>query len=99
MPAGTSPQNPLEVLQSAKLNALMAQLAEWFDTVVIDSPPVLPLADTSVWMRLADGIILVARQGITEKKQLQKGLEAIDPQKLIGALLNCSQNQANSHYY
>lgn len=99
MPAGSSPQNPLEVLQSGKLNALMAQLAEWFDTVVIDSPPVLPLADTSVLMRLADGIILVARQGITEKKQLQKGLEAIDPQKLIGALLNCSPKQAHSHYY
>ena len=99
MPAGSSPQNPLEVLQSGKLNALMAQLTEWFDTVVIDSPPVLPLADTSVLMRLADGIILVARQGITEKKQLQKGLEAIDPQKLIGALLNCSPKQAHSHYY
>jgi capsular exopolysaccharide synthesis family protein len=99
MPAGASPQNPLEVLQSTKLNALMAQLAEWFDTIVIDSPPILPLADTSVWMRLADGIILVARQGITEKKQLQKGLEAIDPQKLLGALLNCSQSSAHSHYY
>jgi capsular exopolysaccharide synthesis family protein len=99
MPAGSSPQNPLEVLQSTKLNALMAQVAEWFDTVVIDSPPVLPLADTSVWMRLADGIILVVRQGITEKKQLQKGLEAIDPQKLIGALLNCSKNSAHSDYY
>ena len=99
MPAGSSPQNPLEVLQSVKLNALMAQLADWFDTIVIDSPPVLPLADTSVWMRLADGIILVARKGITEKKQLQKGLEAIDPQKLIGALLNCSENLAHSHYY
>jgi capsular exopolysaccharide synthesis family protein len=99
MPAGSSPQNPLEVLQSAKLNALMAQLVDWFDIVVIDSPPVLPLADTSVWMRLADGIILVARQGITEKKQLQKGLEAIDSQKLIGALLNCSHNSAHSEYY
>jgi capsular exopolysaccharide synthesis family protein len=99
MPAGASPQNPLEVLQSTKLNALMAQLAEWFDTIVIDSPPVLPLADTSVWMRLADGIILVARQGITEKKQLEKGLAALDPQKLLGALLNCSQNSPHSHYY
>jgi capsular exopolysaccharide synthesis family protein len=99
MPAGSSPQNPLEVLQSTKLSALMAQLTDWFDTVVIDSPPVLPLADTSVWMRLADGIVLVARQGITEKKQLKKGLEAIDSQKLIGALLNCSQNSAHSHYY
>jgi capsular exopolysaccharide synthesis family protein len=99
MPAGASPQNPLEVLQSSKLNALMAQLSEWFDTVLIDSPPVLPLADTSVWMRLADGILLVARQGVTEKKQLQKGLEAIDPQKLLGALLNCSESSAHSHYY
>lgn len=99
MPAGTSPQNPLEVLQSTKLNALMAQLTEWFDVIVIDSPPVLPLADTSVWMRLADGIILVARQATTERKQLLRGIEAIDPQKLIGALLNCSESQAHSHYY
>jgi capsular exopolysaccharide synthesis family protein len=99
MPAGSSPQNPLEVLQSIKLNALMAQLGDWFDSVIIDSPPVLPLADTSVWMRLADGIILVARQGITERKQLERGLEAIDSQKLIGALLNCSRNPAHSHYY
>jgi protein-tyrosine kinase len=99
LPAGSSPQNPLEVLQSVKLNALMAQLADWFDGIVIDSPPVLPLADTSVWMRLADGIVLVARQGTTEKKQLQRGLEAIEPQKLVGALLNCSKNQAHSHYY
>jgi Mrp family chromosome partitioning ATPase len=87
------------VLQSVKLNALMSQLADWFECIVIDSPPVLPLADTSVWMRLADGIVLVARQGITEKKQLQRGLEAIEPQKLVGALLNCSKNQAHSHYY
>jgi capsular exopolysaccharide synthesis family protein len=99
MPAGSSPQNPLEVLQSVKLNALMAQLTEWFDSVIIDSPPVLPLADTSVWMRLSDGIILVARQGISEKKQLQKGLEAIESQKLIGALLNCSKASAHSNYY
>jgi len=99
IPAGRSPQNPLEVLQSSRLNALMTQLTDWFDCVIIDSPPMLPLADTSVWMRLADGIILVARQGVTQKKELQRGLEAIDPQKMIGALLNCSQNQTLSHYY
>ena len=82
MPAGSSPENSLEVLQSVRLNALMAQLTEWFDAIIIDSPPILPLADTSVWMRSADGIILVARKGITEKKQLQKGLEAIVPPKV-----------------
>jgi capsular exopolysaccharide synthesis family protein len=99
MPAGSPPENPLEMLQSVRLNALMAQLVGWFDSVIIDSPPVLPLADTSVWMRLADGIVLVVRQGTTEKKQLQRGLEAIEPQKLIGALLNCSKDAAHSLYY
>lgn len=99
MPAGRSPQNPLELLQSAKLTALINQVSEWFDTVVIDSPPMLPLADTSIWMRLADGILLVTRQGTTEKRQLQRTLEAIDPNKLIGALLNCSRSSLHSDYY
>jgi len=60
---------------------------------------VLPLGDTSVWTRLADGILLVTRQGTTEKRQLQRGLEAIEPKKLLGALLNCSANTAHSDYY
>ena len=55
LPAGSPPRNPLEFMQSGKLSLLMDQLAGWFDWIVIDSPPVLPLADTSVWMRLADG--------------------------------------------
>ena len=98
-PAGSVPKNPLELLQSGKLSALMDQLTAWFDWIIIDSPPVLPLADTSVWMRVVDGILLVARQGITAKRQLQRGLEALEPKKLIGALLNGSKSAARSDYY
>jgi Mrp family chromosome partitioning ATPase len=50
-------------------------------------------------MRLADGILLVARQGITEKRQLQRGLEALESKKLIGALLNGSRSAVHSDYY
>jgi capsular exopolysaccharide synthesis family protein len=99
LPAGSAPSNALELLQSGMLSALMDQLAVWFDWIIIDSPPVLPLADTSVWMRLADGILLVTRQGITEKRKLQRGLEALEPKKLIGALVNGSENAADSDYY
>jgi capsular exopolysaccharide synthesis family protein len=99
LPAGSSPSNPLELMQSGRLSALMDQLSAWFDWIVIDSPPVLPLGDTSVWMRLADGILLVTRQGATEKKQLQRGLEAIEQSKLIGALLNGAIDAAHSDYY
>jgi capsular exopolysaccharide synthesis family protein len=99
LPAGSAPSNALELLQSGRLSALMEQLTAWFDWVIIDSPPVLPLADTSVWMRLADGILLIARQGITEKRQLKRGLEALEPKKLIGALVNGSKNAAANDYY
>jgi len=99
LPAGNSPRNPLELMQSGRLPALMDQLSTWFDWIVIDSPPVLPLADTSVWARLADGVLLVTRQGSTEKHQLQRGLETIERSKLIGALVNSATDAANSDYY
>jgi capsular exopolysaccharide synthesis family protein len=99
LPAGQAKANPLHLLQSAKLFTLFDQLGELFDWIVIDSPPVLPVADTSIWMRLADGILLVARQGTTEKGQLQRGLEAIDQKKVIGAVLNCRRRPAHSDYY
>jgi capsular exopolysaccharide synthesis family protein len=99
LPAGSAPQNPLELMQSGKLPSLMEQLETWFDWIVIDSPPVLPLADASIWSRLSDGILLVTRKGITEKQQLQRGIEAIERSKLLGALVNSSSNVAHSDYY
>jgi capsular exopolysaccharide synthesis family protein len=99
LPAGVSANNPLELLQSPKLSSALDQLSACFDWIVIDSPPVLPLADTSVWMRLADGVLLVTRQGVTEKKQLKKGLDALEPQKVLGALLNGSNASRYSEYY
>src|ERR1700693_2599686 len=99
LPAGSAPQNPLELMQSGRLSPLMELLTSWFDWVIIDSPPVLPLADTSIWARLADGILLVTRKDITEKRQLQRGLEALEPGKLLGALVNGSADAAHSDYY
>lgn len=99
LPAGNAPENPLELMQSGKLSPLMDQLTSWFDWIVIDSPPVLPLADTSLWARLADGILLVTRKSVTEKQQLQRGLEALERSKLLGALVNGSTDAAHSDYY
>jgi capsular exopolysaccharide synthesis family protein len=99
LPAGAAPQNPLELMQSGKLSPLMDQLEAAFDWIVIDSPPVLPLADASMWSRLADGILLVTRRGVTEKKQLQRGLASLDTKKVLGALVNGSTDVAHSDYY
>ena len=99
LPAGDKAGAPLELIQSPRLAALLQKLNAWFDWIVIDSPPVLPLADTSEWARLADGVLLVARRAITDKRKLQKGLEALDRSKLIGAIVNSSRGANGDYYY
>ncbi len=99
MPAGRVSSNPQDLLESDRVGQLMEQLCAWFDWIVMDSPPILPLADTSVWMRLADGILLATRQGKTQKRALKSGIEALDSEKLIGAILNSSRNPEHSDYY
>jgi capsular exopolysaccharide synthesis family protein len=99
LPAGRPPENPLELMQSGRLSQLLNQLSVWFDWIVIDSPPILPLADTSVWARLADGILLVTREGTTKRRMLQRGLQALEQSKLLGAVVNSSANTDHSNYY
>jgi capsular exopolysaccharide synthesis family protein len=99
LPAGKPPENPLELMQSGRLSELLDQLTAWFDWIIIDSPPILPLADTSVWIRFADAVLLVAREGTTQKRQLQRGLETLDQAKLLGMVLNSCTNTDHSNYY
>jgi capsular exopolysaccharide synthesis family protein len=99
MPAGNPPENPLELLQSGRLSYLMAQLSNLFDWIIVDSPPLLPLADTTVWSRVTDGTLLVAREGKSEKKQLQRGLEALKKSDLLGVVLNGCAHPDHKSYY
>jgi capsular exopolysaccharide synthesis family protein len=98
LPAGGASSNALDLLQSGKLPVLMQQLSAWFDWIVIDAPPVLPLADTSVWSRMAEGILLVTRLGVTRKQPLLRGIDALESKKVIGALLNCSRHADHDEY-
>jgi capsular exopolysaccharide synthesis family protein len=99
MPAGNPPENPLELLQSGRLSYLMGQLADLFDWIIVDSPPLLPLADTTVWSRVTDGTLLVAREGKSEKKQLQRGLEVLKKSDLLGVVLNGCAHPDHQGYY
>jgi capsular exopolysaccharide synthesis family protein len=99
LPAGSPPENPLELIQSARLSELMDHLTGRFDWILIDSPPVLPMADARVWTRSADGVLLVVREGKTEKRQLQRGLRALEQTKLVGVVLNSCANRDYNNYY
>ena len=99
LPPGNSENDPLEMIQSTEFPPFIEQLAEWFDWIIIDSPPVLPLADTSALVRMADGILLVTRKDVTEKQKLKAGLKPFESNKLIGAILNSSDSATEKDYY
>jgi len=99
MPAGVPPTNPLELMQSGSLSHLMTQLTAMFDWIIVDSPPLLPLADTTVWSRMTDGTLLVAREGTTQKAMLERGLETIKKSELLGVVLNGCRDSHEKNYY
>jgi len=99
LPAGLAPENPIELMQSGRLADILDQLNEFFDWVIIDTPPIFPLADTPLWMKLADGVLLVTREGISEKKMLARAAEAIDRSTLLGIVVNSCHGSEHEYYY
>jgi capsular exopolysaccharide synthesis family protein len=99
LPAGMPPENPLELMQSGRMSDLLDRLGNFFDWVIIDSPPLFPLADTTFWMKLSDGVLLITREGVTERKPLKRVLETIDRSLLLGIVVNsCSSSYHKSYY-
>lgn len=99
LPAGRATVNLQELMLSDRLVSLLEEISGWFDWVVIDSPPMLPLADTSIWMRIAEGILLTVRKGKSEKEALKSCIDALDREKVIGALLNSVTVPEHADYY
>jgi protein-tyrosine kinase len=99
IPAGVTPENPIELMQSGRLQQLLEELGTFFHWIIIDTPPVLPLADTPLWMKLADGVLLVTREGVCEKKQLARAVAALDNSTILGVVVNsCSRNDTKYYY-
>jgi capsular exopolysaccharide synthesis family protein len=99
IPAGVTPENPIELMQSGRLQQLLEELETFFDWIIIDTPPIRPLADTAVWMKLADGVLLVTREGMCEKKQLERTVAGIDRSAVLGVVVNsCSSNEQKYYY-
>ncbi len=99
LPAGSAPEDPVNILQSPRFLELYKHLSTCFDWIIIDAPPLLPMADVSFWSRQADGLLLVVREGTTPKTILQKGLDTLDNPKVIGVVLNDAHQVESSYYH
>jgi len=87
--AGPHPDEPAELLESAAMKRLLGDLRAQFDYVIVDAPPVLPVADPGILAGQADGLLLVVRAGKTQRKTVHQALGLLKQMKanILGTVL------------
>lgn len=98
--SGAIPPNPSEVLASSYVRNVIRSLLDKVDYVVLDTAPLLPVADGSEVAALADGSLLVARYGITTDAQVRRALQTLErvDAPVLGVLLNRVPNRHKNEY-
>jgi len=99
--SGPIPPNPSEVLGSRRMHELLATLAKSFDYIILDTPPVLAVADSTILASMVDGVLLVvsvAEVSTDKAKKAKAQLEGVKA-NLLGVVLNGVEHAAEDDYY
>ncbi|MBV8895729.1 MAG: CpsD/CapB family tyrosine-protein kinase [Acidobacteriaceae bacterium] len=88
MPAGEPVPNPLELLNLKECRALINGLRNYFDWVILDSPPLLFAADGNLLATMCDGTVLVVRIGTTTFDSVTRALQSLCENNVLGVVVN-----------
>ncbi len=90
MPAGPIPPNPAQLLESNRMRAFLNMVKEHYDLVILDLAPVLEVSDTQILASEMDGVVLVVRQGVTQKAGVERAMEMLNLTKthILGYVMN-----------
>lgn len=100
LPGGSTRDDVAELLSGPKFSAILEQVREWFDYVIIDAPPLGLFTDATVLINRADGALLVVRAGRTRYALVDRLLSTLPRSRMLGVVLNRNHEQlAESDYY
>ncbi|HEX5473895.1 MAG TPA: CpsD/CapB family tyrosine-protein kinase [Vicinamibacterales bacterium] len=99
VPAGLPPTHPAELLGSASMRRVLDTLRTRFDRVILDMPPVAPLADVQIVSAMADALLLIVRAGVTAKPAIERALAGLDTSKVLGLVLNEAGGDGQNYDY
>ncbi len=88
LPAGTPPQDPVELLSADYTGVLLSALRERYQRIIIDTPPIVPFTDADAVGSFSDGILIVARSGATRQAMLMQALASVTSTRILGTVLN-----------
>lgn len=99
MTGGSRQNNPISLLASQWTRDALAKLREEYQLIVLDSPPVVPIADSHILAGLSDGVVFVVRARVTRPEVFQRGVESLGAANLIGVVLNDVELAATPYAY
>jgi capsular exopolysaccharide synthesis family protein len=94
LPAGRITDSPTAALSSDRLRTLVADAASSFDWVLLDTPPVGMLTDAHLVARATDGVLFVIAAGMTPYTLVQRSLNEIGRERIVGTVLNRIEEHA-----
>jgi len=98
IPGGKKGTAPQDLLAGEKFRSFLQEMRGKFDVVILDTPPIIPVADTMSLRDQVDGFILIFRIGFTPYVMLQQALEEIEKTKILGVVLNGVELQKYKYY-
>jgi capsular exopolysaccharide synthesis family protein len=98
LPGGPALDDPLRYLTSRHAKNIFARLRQDYQFIVVDTPPIFPIADVKVIADLVDGIVVVVRARQTRREVIEHALENFQASKILGVALN-GVNLRQSRYY
>jgi capsular exopolysaccharide synthesis family protein len=101
LPGGKARDDVAELLSGPSYARLLKDVRKMFDYIIIDAPPLGIFTDASVLMNRADGALLVVRSGKTRYNAVDKLLEQLPREKVLGVVLNRVDEQfdQSAYYY
>jgi protein-tyrosine kinase len=98
-PAGTHVTHPSELISSARMKEFLDRVKPEFDWIIIDSSPVLPVADATVLGGLCDGVLLVVRASSTPSDMARKACREFQDSQILGVVLNTADETSEYGSY
>jgi len=98
LPAGAVSSSLPELFIGTRWQEFLSRCNELFKVILIDTPPILPLADFELINAVCDGVVVVVRAHHGQRETLQKTASTLDPKKLLGVVFNVTDAGAKNYY-
>lgn len=99
--SGVIPPNPAELLESKKMQLLLEELRNSYDQIILDAPPILPVADSLILAPHTDGVIMIVAANQVPKNIVLRAKKNMENTKanILGVVLNKIKHNNNSEQY